>query len=522
MRVLDIPQELRPLLDRIAALASDANITAHLVGGTVRDLLLGRDVHDVDIAVDHDALAFARTLADALPGHFVALDDENAIARVVLKDAHGSVQTSTGGLRAEDRAKGVAHVDVAQLQGTLEQDLRRRDFTINALAAPIEGGAVVDLCGGLDDLAAGVVRMNGVGVFAADPLRLLRGARIAASLGFTIEPATAGAIREGAPDVRRAAAERRRDELAQIFALDDAYGALRLLDDLSLLDALLPEVTFGRGVVQPKEHAYDVFEHNMRAVEAMDVLLARERPTGERAWMWDSVWAAFGWCAPLLRTYFAEEIREGRSRGSMLKLIALLHDVAKPQTLTEEADGRVRFLGHADEGAKIAGRILRRYRFSSREVRFVSTLIAEHLRPGQLAALGDVPTRRSLYRFYRDLSDAAPSVLFLSLADAAAARGPGMTSAGWSALVGYMNSLLVRSKEEEGIVSPPRLLTGRDIMQRLGLREGPEIGRLLDALEEAQAAGEVIDREAALAFVRTLAAQDDGRTPTQAEDGQQQ
>ncbi len=526
MTTLDIPPDLQLLIARIAALASDAGVTAYLVGGTVRDLLLRRDVHDVDIAVDRDALTFARSLADGLGGHFVALDDANAIARVVLgtRDDGDAARTNIGGWRIEDGAHGarIGHVDVAQLQGTLEQDLRRRDFTINALAATIDGGAVVDVCGGLDDLAAAVVRMNGAEVFAADPLRLLRGARIAAALGFTIETVTAAAIRERAPEVRRAAAERRRDELAQVFALDDAYGGLRLLDDLGLLDALLPEVTFGRGVSQPKEHAYDVFEHNMRAVEAMDALLAPAPPLGERDWMWDGVWAAFEWCAPLLRTYFAEEMREGRSRASLLKLTALLHDVAKPQTLTAEADGRVRFLGHADLGAAIASRIMRRYRFSSREVRFVSKLVAEHLRPGQLGALGEAPTRRALYRFYRDLGDAAPAVLFLSLADAAAARGPAMTSEGWTGLVGYVNSLLVRSQEEEGIVSPPRLLTGRDIMQRLGVPEGPEIGRLLEALEEAQAAGEVLDRDAALAYVRALAEQHSyGRAPGRAADGQQ-
>ncbi len=480
------PAALRPLLARVDATARDAGIDAYVVGGSVRDALLGRAMRDIDLAVVRDAMAFARRLAAAFGGHFVPLDDERAIARIVLDSAV------------------VRYVDVAQLQGSLGDDLRRRDFTVDALAVRLGDSDVIDVCGGLDDLAARRVRMTAEHVFDDDPLRPLRGARIAADLGFEIEPATAAAMRNSAPRVLEAAAERRRDELARIFAIDAAAPAVWLLDDLGLLDALLPEVTAGRGVAQPKEHSYDVLEHGIRAVEAMDIMLAAERPDGERGWMWDELWRIFAWRAAHLRTYLAEEISEGRSRGALLKFTALLHDVAKPRTRTVEADGRIRFLGHADEGAATASRILRRYRFSARETAFVGRLVEEHLRPVQLAAAGAVPTRRALYRFHRDLGDAVEGVLLLSLADAAAARGQRMTKAGWSRQVAYMNSLLVRLQGEEGIVDAPRLLTGQDIMMEFGLREGPRIGHLLEALREAQATVDVRDRQGALAFVRAF------------------
>jgi poly(A) polymerase len=264
----------------------------------------------------------------------------------------------------------------------------------------------------------------------------------------------------------------------------------------------LPELTFGKGVTQPGEwHYYDVFEHNMHALESIDELLALAR-SEESGPQGAELWRTFAWCEPEIRAHLAEQLSEGRTRASLLKLAAVLHDVAKPQTRTVTPDGKAHFYGHADEGAKIAARIMRRERFSSSEVRYVSRLIAEHLRPVQLAQVGEVPTRRALWRFYRALGDGVPGVLLLSLADASASRGPGMTSEGWSRHVRYMNSLLVRSKEEAGILHAPRLLTGSDIMREFRLAEGPRVGELLDALAEAQGAGEVEDRAAAIAFVR--------------------
>jgi putative nucleotidyltransferase with HDIG domain len=491
-----LPPALAPSAARIMSLAAGAGIEVWAVGGTVRDALLGRELRDLDIAVDGDALAFARILARELGATAVPLDDENGVARVVL------------GANATTR-EALKHIDVARLRGEVADDLRRRDFTVDAMAAPLAGGDVVDPLGGLDDVAGRLVRMTSTAALDDDPLRLLRAVRIAAELGFAIEPATEDAVRRRAPRVNDAAAERRRDELAHMFALEDAHGALRMLDRAGLLDALLPELAAGRGVTQPPQfHAYDVFEHNLRAVGAMDAMLGAG--SSERRWLGDEVWRAFSWCEAELRAYLAEEMSEGRTRAALLKLAALLHDVAKPQTRTVDADGRMRFYGHADEGATVATRIMRRLRFSGRERAFVKTLVAEHLRPVQLAQPGAAPTRRALYRFFRALGDTAPAVVLLALADAAAAKGDEMTREGWARQVAYMNGLLARSVKQEGIVDAPRLLDGRDVMSALGLPEGPRIGEVLEALREAQAAGEVTDRDGALAFVRAQAGGGDG------------
>lgn len=485
------PPSLARTLGRLRSLAPTADV--YVVGGTVRDVLLGRSPRDLDLAVPGDARGWTRRLAAALNGHFVALDDERDVARIVLDE------------------DDLRHIDVAALRGTIDEDLRLRDFTIDAMAVALGSSDVIDPCGGLADLRRRLVRMTSPDVLDADPLRPLRGVRIAAELRFAVEPTTEAAIRTRAAATLAAAAERRRDELMRIFAFPEAEPGLRLLDAAGLLDVLLPEVAAGKGVEQPKEHAYDVFEHNVRTVGALDMMLAGSASSA-MPWAWETVWDAFGWRGGELRRYFTGDLSEGYSRGALLRLAGLLHDVAKPRTRARQPDGRVRFFGHAEEGARIAAEMLRQYRFPGRDAHWVALLVEEHLRPVQLAAVGEVPTRRALYRFFRDLGDAAEAALFLSLADAFAARGPMMTRDGWRRQVAYMNGLLVRSSEDAGIVHPPRLLTGYDIMSSLNLSEGPAIGRLLAAVEEAQAAGDIRDREGALAFVKDVA-QQQSRTP---------
>ncbi len=220
--------------------------------------------------------------------------------------------------------------------------------------------------------------------------------------------------------------------------------------------------------------------------------------------MWMALRDAFAFID--LRSYLDEEPVAGRPRRALLKLAGLLHDVAKPQTRAPDETGRIRFFGHAELGAQVAQRIMRRLRFSHREAAWVATLVEEHLRPLQLAAPGEAPTRRALARFFRDTGDAATGLLLLSLADHLAARGPRASEAGWRAHIGYLAWVLRARFEDERLARPPRLVTGHDVMAALGIGPGPEVGRLLRAVEEARDAGEVTTREEALALVRRLAA----------------
>ena len=207
------------------------------------------------------------------------------------------------------------------------------------------------------------------------------------------------------------------------------------------------------------------------------------------AWSWE------------LERHFEEEVSSGHSRKTLLKLAALLHDVAKPQTRSTDERGRVRFLGHAREGVGIAGGVMERLRFSAREREMVQEMVMHHLRPGQLSGEG-LPTRRAIYRYFRDTGEVAIDTIFLNLADHLATRGAELDFEEWREHAQKLAYVLEQRFREESIVAPPKLIDGHDIIDIFGLTPGPKVGQLLEAVREAQAAGDITTREEALVFVQ--------------------
>jgi poly(A) polymerase len=202
-----------------------------------------------------------------------------------------------------------------------------------------------------------------------------------------------------------------------------------------------------------------------------------------------------------LAPHFEEEIGSGVNRSTLLKLAALLHDIAKPKTKSIGEDGRTHFLGHAKEGAIIVGGILERLRFSGREIKMVQKMVEYHLRPGQMSNEG-LPSHRAIYRYFRDTADVAIDILILGLADHLATRGPNLDPLSWEKHVELVEYILSEHTKEESIVNPPKLINGHDIIEHFGLNPGPQIGKLLEVVREAQGAGEITTREEALALVR--------------------
>ena len=445
---------------------------AVLVGGTVRDAWLRRRSADVDVAVPSGALGLGRRLADRLSGAFVALDAERGAARVLV---------------------GSARLDITDFRApTLEGDLAARDYTVNALAVPLrallrEGRApVVDPTGGLADLAARRLRPPDPRVLAEDPVRMLRGARLEATLGFRLAPGSVRAIRSVAPALAAASAERVRDELLAILALRSAARVVRRLDALGLLAVVLPEVEPMRATQQPAPHRFDVLEHSLRALGAADRLHARLddlEPFGEER-----------------RAHVAEALGGGIERARVVKLAALLHDVAKPETARRVA-GRIRFFEHDLRGAARVRAIGERLRLPERVIGVASDLVRHHLRPMHLGASGVTP--RARYRLFRDLGPNTRDLLLLTLADAAAVRGE-------SPLRVWRRAPLIRDllggwREQQAAALAPPLLRGGDVMERYGLPPGPDVGRLLERAREAQALGLITTREDALAYLDSCA-----------------
>ncbi len=478
------------ILGDLKSTFESCSVPAYLVGGFLRDTLLGRPTCDVDVAVQADPMPLGKELARRLGGDFVPLSHEHHVARVVV----------------ESQAYGRWSVDLSSVQGPIEDDLLRRDFTVDAFALHLDGWdnphwpeRIVDPLGGMADLDARKVRATGPRVFRDDPVRLLRAVRLSAQLDFQIHPGTSERMRMDAHLVGGLAGERVRNELLLILASEKTKDHLRTMDGLDLLCAIIPELAAAKGVAQPKEHYWDVFDHSIETVGAVERVLSRaNRDSGS-----DTLAGLVPW-SPEIDEHFAEEISDGHTRATMLKLGALLHDVAKPQTKMIDTNGRTRFLGHHSLGAEVSRDIASRLRISNRGAGMLDALIDNHLRPTQMCQGGEMPTNRAIYKYFRDVGDAAIDTLYLSLADHLAARGPTVTLDGWREHIGITEHILDVGIREQAPERVPRLITGHDVMRTLGLQPGPLVGRILEEVRGAQASGVVSDADDALVLARSL------------------
>ena len=454
----------------LAALAEIVDGGAWLVGGALRDRLLGRATADYDVAVEGDPRRLARALARSANGHPFALSEGFGAWRVVARDR-------------------VWQVDLLPLAGhSIEADLSNRDLTINAIAQPLKGGDYVDPFGGVADLGARRLRMVSAQAFVADPLRTLRLARLASELSFAVEPETATAARAGAAAIDRVAPERIFGELRRIVIADRALDGLRLMDTLQVTDVVLPELSALRGVQQSPYHHLDVHEHT-RAVFAETIELQQE----PQAWLGEHADAVAG--------LLAEPLANELTRGQALRFGALFHDVAKPRTRQVTPQGRVTFIGHDALGAEMAAAALARLRASERLSEYVAALTRHHLRLGFL--VHEMPlSRREIYRYLRACDPVQVEVTLLSVADRLATRGRGSEQA----IARHLE--LAQQLLGEALAwraDPPRPpIRGDQLARAVGLRPGPEMGRVLKQLEEASFAGEIASRDQAIGLAREL------------------
>jgi poly(A) polymerase len=435
-----------------------------IVGGALRDELLGREVTDIDIAVEGNPEDAARELAAELRGPVFQLSEAFGAWRVV------------------DRRSGRVY-DFARLQGnTIEEDLAKRDFTVNAMARAREGGQLIDPLGGRADLEARTLRVLGPGAYENDPLRPLRLARFAAELGFAPDPETERLTAEAAPRVSEASGERVFAELRRLLVAPAALAGLALADRLGLVRAILPELADLHDVDQSQYHHLDVYGHTVEVLERLIEL--ESEASGE------------------LREVLDEPLADELTRGEALRLGALLHDIGKPATHHVREDGRVTFMGHDRLGQEMVRTICRRLRTSERLCRFLEAVTRHHLVLGFLVHERPLD-RRAVYRYLERTSPVEVEVTLLSVADRLATRGKNAERA-IDAHLELAEELMPAALEWRRRGPPLVPVRGDELAEELGIQPGPELGRLLAQLSEAAYAGEATDRQQAIDLARTL------------------
>jgi poly(A) polymerase len=447
---------------------------AWIVGGAVRDELLDRPVADVDLVVDGDARAAAKALGRAVGGPAFELSGEFGAWRVIGPGRRWQV-------------------DVTRVQGgSLTDDLGRRDFTVNAMARPLAGGDVVDPFGGAGDLVARRLRMVAAASFDDDPLRVLRLARFACELGLVPDDDTVAAAAGRAPRIAEVAAERVFAELKRVVAADRVLDGLALMDVLGLTPYVLPELSALRGVEQNRYHHLDVYDHTL-AVLAETVALERE----PGAVIGDET------LDEPLRALLAAPLADEVTRGTALRLGALLHDVAKPETQAFHEDGSVLgFPGHAELGAGQARAALTRLRASEKLRAHVALLARHHLGLGFLVHKAPLDGR-AIHRYLVRTAPVEVDVSLLSIADRLATRGRKADEA-IARHLEVARIVLPAALDYAGWAAQPPLVRGDELARELGLRPGPALGTLLAQLDEARYAGEIATRDEAIALARTL------------------
>ncbi len=449
-----------------------------LVGGFLRDHVLGRSAHDLDFAVSAHAIALARRFAKAIKGTFVLLDQDSGCGRVAKKYPDGLWTYDFADFRSKTLKGDLAGRDFTV--NTLTLDISKADFK-KSLAEQIKGPRRVWV-----DIKAKTVRMVAPKAFKEDPLRLLRAYSLQAQFGFKIEPTTLAAIKMQKASIRAVSPERMREELFKVLASSRAAAVIKAMDRDGMLFEVIPQVRVMYGVEQGGYHHLNVWKHSLETLVQMDGLIKRFKED------------------MALMAYLNEEVGGGHARLSLLRLACMLHDIGKPDTKKKEPGGRTSFHTHEHVGRRIVRIIAQQLMLSIKERHALEDMVTFHLRPGYLSNFKR-PSSKAVYRYFRDTKDNAPAIVLLSMADQRATRGPLTTDYDIQHHEDICLPLISQYFVKKNEIKRTRLLTGHDLIKELGLEPGPVFSRILLKIEEAQQLGKISTRPEALAFARKVA-----------------
>lgn len=441
------------------------NAEIYLVGGASRDFYLNKENFDKDIIVDNvDAEEFAKNLAESIDASFVPLDEENKIYRLVLKDK-------------------INCIDIANpIGGTVKEDLKRRDLTINSIAINLKTFEILDINGGIKDLKSKKIRHINEQNFIDDSLRLLRIYRFQAMLGFSVDEDLIKIVIKHSYKIHKSAVERINYELLKLFSGDYCAKALLEMDKTGLLEEILPITKDLKKVPPNLHHHLNLFEHSIEVTKQIQEIY--EKSTHE------------------VKQHLQRVDFGGMTRLAHLKFAGFLHDIGKPSTWTiEEETGKHRFIKHDDVGSKIAANILRQRKFSKKQIDYIKSMIKYHIYPSHIVNNPEINDKIYM-RFIRKMGNEVIDIIILAMADRLSARGIDITDEIVENNINNLKSLLNFYLSVKDTLKPlPKLLSGDEIMDLLNIKPSKELGEIIKSLKEAQLSGDINTKKEALKFI---------------------
>ena len=470
-----------PHLNTLSRLARSKKINVWLVGGLLRDVYLKTGVSklsekkskvlDFDFCVEKSAKTFAREFAKKISAKCITLDDAQGAWRVIVK-----------------KGKKLYTYDFALMRGKdLKEDLSLRDFTINTLALNLndKDKKIIDYFGARKDLRKKIIRIPRERVLSDDPLRILRGFVFSLHYGFKIENETKKAMVKFKRTFDRISGERISEELFKVFLADNSYQAIKKMDELKIIDEIIPCITECRGVFQGAYHHLPVWAHSLETLKEFEGLLKRQLAKSKD-----------------IMGYLDEDIAQGRKRAQLLKLACLLHDIGKPQA-KKRVKKKTIFHTHEKIGRDLIEKVALRLRLSYREKEILKRLTYWHLRPGYLADQ-ITPSKRAVYRFFHDTGIDGACVIILSLSDWRATRGPLTNAKKRKRHEKIMLELIKKYFIDKKKKPLPRIIDGYDLMRKFNLESSPLIGKVLKKIKEEQSLGRIHNKTDAYNLAKVM------------------
>ena len=440
----------------------------YLVGGAVRDGIMGKLSHDLDIIVtDCPAKEYAEKFAQNNDtATIVTLDESNNIYRVVMSDK-------------------INYIDITNpINNSLEEDIKRRDITINAVAYNIKTEEILDLTGGINDIENKVIRTVSENNMVDDPLRMIRVYRFASTLGFNIDKETEAIIKRHLGMILMPAVERRNCELLKLFGGEYADKVLLEMDKTGLIDILFPIMLDVKKVPSNTHHHLDLFHHSIETVKQIQKIY--ETSDTE------------------VKTHLEQIDFGAETRLAHLKLAGFLHDIGKFSTWTIEDDGRHRFIRHDEIGEEIAKGILKKQKFSKKQIDYIAMMIRHHMYPSSVIS-SPVINDKIYMRYVRKAGDNAIDLITIAKADRLSAKGPMVTKEMIKDNIDGLNKLQDFYIKVKPTLKPiPKLIDGTEIMQILNIKPSPALGEILSKLHNAQIDGIVTTKQEAVDFIKSL------------------